>query len=1325
MASGKHISQDEIQYIVDVESSKAQQEIHKLEKESSKLRSENKQRLNQMIQLEAQGKKNTSGYKALQKEYKDTGAKIRELTAKIGEQTSKLKVNDLTMNQLKKQAKQLQKELDNTVKSLHPEEYTKLEERLKAVKERMTELKSDAKSFKDTLKGDDVRNYVVGTGFVKLAELAGSKLKELKDDMTEFISEGVEMAEQVDGVSHAFEQLDQHQKILDNLRKATKGTVNDMELMKAAVQAKDFRIPLEDLGKYLAFAQLKAQQTGQSVDYMTNSIVTGLGRKSKLILDNLGISASEIDEKVAETGDFMKAVASIVDNQMKQAGGNYVSAADRALKKTTELQNAQLALGQAVLPYKEAWEDATGTVQVNILRLTAYLLSHRKVLLAVTVATTGFTVAMTALNLQFRNWIRNTTLAKAATAAWATVTTTVKGIRLLGIALLNSRTNATRAAAAMKLFNTTCKANVYIAVATAIIGIGVALYSLLKRNKEANKSAVDFLKLHKQLTEEIKAQNNDLKKSANDSISDRITKIKSLRNTINDANQAYAKRKQAIQDLQKLVPGYHASINGEGKLFAQNTKIIDAYIGKLRQAAMAEAAYEKIKENNRKILDAQDRIDDSNRKMRAVRRNSKAKYGMDFDTMHLDDDGYVRYNDIHRDDDPRLLDGMKMNYKWDAGAATDNIRANQAFLEKKGELVRSDKALVDAYSAQNNRLWAIVKKNGGTGQSILNPTFLNNTPTTKKGSTTDTVGKQQKDIFNNERNEELDQQEKLYNQALEQLKRNLIQRQITQEEYNQQVLSVEMANAAKVYQIEQSYTEKAKNLKIKDANDAKKVLLDQQANEERARRNFEDKNLEAMKQYYDAMKKLQESGMTPEQKQEDDYQMQLKTLEVYYKTSLDYAKAHGEDTLAVEKAYNDARDKLQKDHQKKLDDDHKAIREQIGLTNEGDQYQAEIQKRKELLDQHKISQEEYEQSVDKLTQEHEQKRLQIRQQYGLASNQELFDAELEQLKQHLQNKEITEEDYEKAVKKLKFDHWTEEFNYYSQLFGGAVTAIQDAEMANVDAKYDAEIEAARQAGKDTTDLENKKANEKLKIQKKYADVNFAIKASEIIASTAGAIMKALEDLGPIAGPIAAALMGVTGAAQLAAANAERQKVKRMTLNGSSSSATTSGTRVATGLESGGSVDVEREQDGKKFHASYDPDKRGCIDRPTVIVGEGPTGRSKEWVASNAALNNPTVAPLIDIIDRAQRVGQISTLDMRKYLMQRQVRGLANGGQTTPASTSVTAPAANMASDAQLMQRIYDVLSRIEEQPIQAYVALDDFDAKQKMREQARRIGSKL
>ena len=227
-------------------------------------------------------------------------------------------------------------------------------------------------------------------------------------------------------------------------------------------------------------------------------------------------------------------------------------------------------------------------------------------------------------------------------------------------------------------------------------------------------------------------------------------------------------------------------------------------------------------------------------------------------------------------------------------------------------------------------------------------------------------------------------------------------------------------------------------------------------------------------------------------------------------------------------------------------------------------------------------------------------------------------------------------------------------------------------------------------------------------------------------------MKAIADLGPIAGPIAAALMGVTGAAQLAAANAERQKVKRMTLNGSSGSTSVQGTRVATGLEQGGSIDVERKQDGKKFHASYEPDKRGYVERPTVIVGEGPAGRSREWVASNAALQNPTVAPLIDIIDRAQRVGNIATLDMRKYLLQQQARAMQQGGYVTQQPTPPAASQVNYTatisqpshSRPDSIQRLCDILERIDSQGIKSFVALDDFDAQQKLRNQARKIASK-
>lgn len=316
---------------------------------------------------------------------------------------------------------------------------------------------------------------------------------------------------------------------------------------------------------------------------------------------------------------------------------------------------------------------------------------------------------------------------------------------------------------------------------------------------------------------------------------------------------------------------------------------------------------------------------------------------------------------------------------------------------------------------------------------------------------------------------------------------------------------------------------------------------------------------------------------------------------------------------------------------------------------------------------------------------------------------------------------------------MKIKQWKEQFDYYSNLFGNAIQALQDAEAANVEAKYDAEIEAARNAGQDTTAIEKKKANEKLKIQKKYADVNFAIKASQIIADTSVAIMQAFSQLGPVAGAIAGALMSVTGTMQLAAANAERQKVKKLSLDGSASSAP-AGARVATGLESGGSIDVQRRQDGRHFNAEYQPSQRGFINRPTVLVGEGPAGQSREWVASNAAVQNPTVSPVLNILDQAQRAGTIRTLDLNKILLQQQLVGRASGGFISPATSPAAATPVSLNSTPaslnptslhpEVVEKLTEVLERLSTEGIPASVALDEFEQKQQLRNRARNFASK-
>ena len=588
----------------------------------------------------------------------------------------------------------------------------------------------------------------------------------------------------------------------------------------------------------------------------------------------------------------------------------------------------------------------------------------------------------------------------------------------------------------------------------------------------------------------------------------------------------------------------------------------------------------------------------------------------------------------------------------------------------------------------------------------------------KKKKTTDPDDVASK-LFAHDRAQDLDVEKRSYDKSLNALKEALAKKSLTQEQYSAYVAALNIQHQNKLLDIEKAYLQRSENLVFKDAAKKKalqegqaKAVADQQQAANTA-------YIEAEKEYYESLEKIQESAPAKPQTLKEECDAKLLLLDGYYQASLQRAKENGEREEEVTKAYEAAKAAIIVDYAKKAEEQKAQARQEYGLDTFSDQYAA---RRKKIEDDSVLNEQERQQALTLLDQQAEEHRLQIRQQYGLASQQELYNAELDQLKMHLQNKEISEEEYEEAVKNMKIAKMKEAFDFYSNLSSGAVQALQQAEEANVDAKYDAEIEAAKKAGKDTTELEKKKADEKLKIQKKYADVNFAIKASQIIADTATSIMKAYADLGPIAGSIAAALMGVTGVAQLSAANAERQRVKRMSLNGAGGSASASGARVATGLESGGSIDVERRQDGKMFRADYDPDRRGFIDKPTVLVGEGGYGHSKEWVASNAAVENPTVAPFIDIIDRAQRAGTIRTLDMNKFLIQ-QAQGRASGGYVTPTVNDVRGVVKDSYKDT-LIERLTDVLDRLSVDGIPASVSLNEIEQKQQLQDKARRFGSK-
>ena len=275
-------------------------------------------------------------------------------------------------------------------------------------------------------------------------------------------------------------------------------------------------------------------------------------------------------------------------------------------------------------------------------------------------------------------------------------------------------------------------------------------------------------------------------------------------------------------------------------------------------------------------------------------------------------------------------------------------------------------------------------------------------------------------------------------------------------------------------------------------------------------------------------------------------------------------------------------------------------------------YAAAIKACKESGEETEALEKEKNRRLQLLALEWQEQQFQLQEAVGLSWSDE-YDRELLKLQTLHAKGLISEKDFQKKRLELGVRNAQKYFDYYAGLSASAFTAIQEAEIAQSDAKYEVLIQQAKNNGEDTAALEEEKENKKLEIQKKYADVDFAIKIAQIIADTSVAIMKAFSQLGPIGGAIAAALLSATGVAQVVTAKAQRDQVKNMEPGRTASATAQSGslstaTRELTGYSEGGYTG-----DGGRYEVAG-------------IVHKG------EYVVPKPIMGNPRVIDAVGMIE---------------------------------------------------------------------------------------------
>lgn len=1125
-----------------------------------------------------------------------------------------MKISDMTMNQLSRRAEYLRGKLNNIVKDKDLDKWNKYNNELVEVEKRQKEVAAGGEKVKGRF--DSIANTIKKVIPLMVAYSALRIFQNLISGAVDWLKKAPEVAAKAEGITRAFTKLNSA-SLLTSLRKETKGLISDLVLMQSSVKADRFGIPINNLGKYLKFAQQRAQETGQSVDYLTESIINGLGRKSPLILDNLGISAARLKAEMKKGLDFTQATTKIVEEELKKQGDLSLTSADKATQASVKWDNAQLKVGNRLKWLSDKWNEFSGNVADNVANLA------------------GDTRSLTE---KYDDQIKK------------------------------------------------------------VADLEVNTVRLMPRYEELSKKA----KLNKGEHDELNG---------------------------------------ILQQVAKTMPIAVTEWDKYGNAVAISTEKVYSFIRaeEIRLKLMYE---DKIKERREQLVGYVSEFEKLQRDIDAldsgqtltkwqaniVSVSSGAATGS---FVPLTDDDVVALRKRYAIVKAQVLDtNDEINYM------NGSSFKREAALQIKTEEMRTK---FNKMEAKQLKEWIDNKKNANSeylklAQQIYNQRVGFETPP-KEEKESKILARQKEELKTR-----LENQETAHKYELMEIKANAEKKGLAEDEYQKLVLESD----AKYYNARIGiYDQFVKDYNITNEKfkedikggraDAKDKLVDISPQVDKNRidavKRTRDESLRYLEEWINKEKlALEKRNLSADQTAHElelieisgsetrllinkEYAQYIENLEIQNgRTKTEAVREAGDAVIASETDIIAKRKALAQS----MKETSYNVRSQFGLTTREEDFAHDKKMFDDLLANKAIDYETYLKLLAQLDKKYEADRIQEKARYNMDSLREQYNLEADFLRLQREQGEISEKEYQARIFRLRMEYaakWVDKQKPWIERASNMFSALIAAETAQLDAEYDVRIAAAEGNAKETERLEKEKAQKKLDIEKKYADVQFAIKASDIIANTAVAIMTGYAQLGPIAGSIAAAFLGITGAAQLIAANAEREKVKNMTLGGASSGGS-KGVIVA-GKEEGGYINVTRSQDSKKFNAVYDPERRGFVDRPTVIVGES----GREWVLSNGGIKNPTIAPVIGLIDEAQRNGTVESLDLNRALRSQRLAGYASGGSLNnrPVSTPPS-PAAGTYRNIDLDMELLLLLRSLNENGVIANIGITELEAEKKRKQ---------
>ena len=378
--------------------------------------------------------------------------------------------------------------------------------------------------------------------------------------------------------------------LFKNTEKIASATGMDLEKFNAALKSSTnegllmLLNRLNELGDMSVLAPVFADMGENGA--RASAVISALAGNIDMLVWEQQEAAKAFDEATSVTKEFE------VQNNTVQAG------LDKARKGFQEMA---ISLGQELMPVMRHFISTTSATMRVMLQLVKFIKEHKTAILSLAAAVATYTVAVNLALIKEK--------LHAAFIAIKTAALHVHKVAVLAASVAYNRMtgNVVRANAAMKLLNATMMMNPWGLVAGAIVGVGVALYSIFKNSKDAaNEQKKLTAEEERQLR--VKKQIDDHNKAVDEEYAKQAATVTSLTKVVNNSNLSLEKRREALKRLQEIVPDYHASLTDEGKLINDNKDALDNYLVSLKQSIRMKMNQEKLEDIATQQIPIEDNI---------------------------------------------------------------------------------------------------------------------------------------------------------------------------------------------------------------------------------------------------------------------------------------------------------------------------------------------------------------------------------------------------------------------------------------------------------------------------------------------------------------------------------------------------------------------------------------------------------------------------------------------------------------------------------------------------------------------------------------------